>query len=304
MAETAALLVLRKKTRCDFGGPRGRLISSSERKEALRLIKEARQAGARLRPCCEVLSISVRTHERWQKHNGIIDKRKDASRKPPRNKLSNTEKEAVIDICNQPRYTDLNPSQIVPKLATEGHYLASESTFYRILREVKQNTARKATRKHQHRPLATHVATGTNQVWTWDITWLPGPILGQYYKLYLIIDIFSRFIIQWEIHKAENQYHAMELVKKATFRHKVLNKPLVLHSDNGAPMKGQNFQNLLVHLGVMKSYFRPRVSNDNAYLESLFKTLKYTKDFPNKGFASINATRIWVDSFVNLYRAY
>jgi putative transposase len=215
--------------------------------------------------------------------------------------LSDIEKEIVLEVCNQPGNTDLNPSQIVPKLATEGRYLASESSFYRILREVKQNAARKATRTHQHRPLSTHVATGTNQVWTWDITWLPGPVLGQYYKLYLIIDIFSRFIVQWEIHKAENQYHAMELVKKATFKHQVLNKPLVLHSDNGSPMKGQDFQNLLAHLGVTKSYSRPRVSNDNAYSEALFKTLKYTKDFPNKGFASIDAARLWVNGFVNLY---
>lgn len=189
----------------------------------------------------------------------------------------------------------------MPKLADEGHYIASESTFYRVLKDAKQNAKRKAVRTHTSRPLATHVATEPNQVWTWDITWLPGAILGLYYKLYLIVDIFSRMIIQWEIHETETQVHAMALVKKAVFRHNVLNKPLVLHSDNGSPMKGQDFQNLLVHLGITKSYSRPRVSDDNPYSESLFKTLKYTKDFPNKGFDSIEAAREWVASFVDLY---
>lgn len=284
-----------------MGGARGRLISSSDCKEALALIKEAREAGARLAPCCRILNISTRTYERWSKEGGANDGRKNAKRKAPHNKLSEEERQAILDTCNDKAYADLNPPQIVPKLADEGKYIASESTFYRVLKDAKQNTKRRAVRNHAERPLATHVATAPNQVWTWDITWLPGAIKGHYYKLYLIIDIFSRMIIQWEVHHSETQIHAMELVKKAVFRHNVLNQPLVLHSDNGSPMKGQDFQNLLVHLGITKSYSRPRVSNDNAYSESLFKTLKYTKDFPNKGFESIEGSRIWVNRFVNLY---
>lgn len=235
------------------------------------------------------------------KMDGTTDQRKNAKRKPPANKLTDEERKAIITVCNQPENTDLNPSQIVPKLAEEGSYLASESTFYRVLKEAKQNASRKAVRTHAHRPLSTHVATGPNQVWTWDITWIPGSIKGRYYKLYMIIDIFSRLIIQWEVYETESQIHAMELVKKAVFRHNVLNEPLVLHSDNGSPMKGQDFQNLLVHLGITKSYSRPRVSNDNAYSEALFKTLKYTKDFPNQGFPSMDDARIWIKSFVKLY---
>ena len=125
--------------------------------------------------------------------------------------------------------------------------------------------------------------------------------MGHFFKLYLIIDIFSRYIVGWEIHESELSIHAMSLVKKTVFKLGVLIDPLVLHSDNGSPMKAQDFQNLLVRLGITKSYSRPRVSNDNPYSESLFKTLKYVKDFPTKGFASIEEARKWVYNFVNLY---
>src|SRR5690606_1001103 len=126
-------------------------------------------------------------------------------------------------------------------------------------------------------------------------------IAGHYYKLYLIIDIFSRFIVGWEIHEKELSIHAENLIKKAVFKHGVLHQPLVLHSDNGSPMKAQDFQNLLTNLGITKSYSRPRVSNDNPYSEALFKTLKYVKDFPYKGFSSIEKAREWVHQFVHQY---
>ena len=195
----------------------------------------------------------------------------------------------------------LPPAQIVPKLADKGIYIASESSFHRVLKAEKQNTKRKAVNHGNRRPISTHVATGPNQVWSWDITWLPGQIAGMYLKLYLIMDIFSRFIVSWEIHQKELTIHAESLIKKAVFKHSALNAPLVLHSDNGSPMKAQSLQNLLTKLGIMKSYSRPRVSNDNPYSESLFKTLKYVKDFPTKGFASIEEARKWVHSFVSLY---
>lgn len=265
------------------------------------LISEAQKAGARLVRACQVLKISVRSYERWKRTGGTQDRRRDAVRKPPANKLTSREKQAIVQTCNLPEYADLSPAQIVPKLADEGQYLASESTFYRTLKEVRQNTKRKKTRSHGSRPLATHVATAPNQVWSWDITWLPGEILGKYYKLYLIVDIFSRYIVQWEIHETESQEHAMSLVRKAVFRYPLQDQPRVLHSDNGSPMKGRNFQSLLGWLGVTKSYSRPRVSNDNAYSESLFKTVKYAKDFPNQGFGSLESARQWVARFVNLY---
>jgi len=285
-----------------LGGPRGRMISNPDRIKVIELINEARQAGARLEPACQVINISTRTYERWVKEGTETkDKRPFAKRKPPVNKLTTEEKDKIINVCNQPNFADLTPAQIVPKLADKGEYIASEATFYRVLREVKQNTKRVAVNNSNKKTITTHIATAPNQVWSWDITWLPGLIKGHYYKLYLILDIFSRLIINWEIHEKESQKHAQELVKKAIFKHGVFNTPLVLHSDNGSPMKAQDFQNLLSRLGITKSYSRPRVSNDNPYSESLFKTLKYTKDFPNKGFKSLEEARKWVYHFVNLY---
>lgn len=285
-----------------MGGPRGRLISSSDRIEVIKLINEARQSGARLEPACDVLNISMRTYQRWVNEGpNTADKRPLVKRKPPKNKLNKEEKAKIIEVCNEPEYADLTPVQIVPKLADKGMYIASESSFYRVLREEKQNAKRTPINKPNKKAITTHIATAPNQVWSWDITWLPGQILGHYFKLYLIIDIFSRLIINWEIHERESEIHAQDLVKKAVFKHGTFNTPLVLHSDNGSPMKAQDFQNLLARLGITKSYSRPRVSNDNPFSESLFKTLKYTKDFPTKGFLSIGEARKWVHGFVNLY---
>jgi len=278
------------------------MISSPDRIEVIKLIDEARQAGARLKPACQVINISTRTYERWVKEGSDTrDKRSYVKRKPPVNKLTQEEREKIIKVCNQPDFADLTPAQIVPKLADKGEYIASESSFYRVLKEAKQNTKRVAVSKPDKKTITTHIATAPNQVWSWDITWLPASIKGHYYKLYLIVDIFSRLIINWEIHEEELQKHAQDLVKKAVFKHGVFNAPLVLHSDNGSPMKAQDFQNLLSRLGITKSYSRPRVSNDNPFSESLFKTLKYTKDFPNKGFISLEDARKWIYRFVNLY---
>jgi len=275
-----------------LGGPRGRLISSSDRLKVIALIDEARQAGARLKSCCRVLDISERTYQRWVKDGSDTqDKRKGAIRKPPSNKLSTEEKREILSICNGSENVDLSPAQIVPKLADKGCYIASESSFYPVLRELNQNAHRKPVKDACKKTITTHIANGPNQVWIWDITWLPAAMKGQYYKLYMTIDIFSRYIVGWEIHEEESYIHAQGLIKKAVFQHCTFNQPLVLHSDNGSPMKAQNFQVLLENLGITKSYSRPRVSNDNPYSESLFKTLKYTKDFPNKGFASLDAAR-------------
>jgi len=285
-----------------LGGPRGRLISAPDRKKAVQLIDEARAAGARLELACEELNISVRTYQRWIKDGpDSTDKRPTAKRKAPANKLSEQERAEIIRVCNCAEYADLTPAQVVPNLADQNIYLASESTFYRILKDAKQNARRNRVNTPRTSSLTTHVATGPNQVWSWDITWLPAAIKGYYYKLYMILDVFSRLIINWEIHENESSEHAQDLVKKAVFKHGAFNHPLVLHSDNGSPMRAQDFQNLLARLGITKSYSRPRVSNDNPFSESLFKTLKYTKDFPIKGFASIDDARKWVHNFVRLY---
>jgi transposase InsO family protein len=147
----------------------------------------------------------------------------------------------------------------------------------------------------------THIATAPNQVWTWDITWLDAAVKGQYYKLYMIVDIFSRYIVSYEVWETEKAEYAEELIKKAVLTQEIQGRPLVLHSDNGSPMKAATFLATLEKLGIQSSFSRPRVSNDNPYSESLFKTMKYRPKYPFGGFSSIEEARQWVEAFVSWY---
>ena len=285
-----------------MGGPRGRLISDSDRVTAIELINEARENGSRLEPACDELNISVRTYQRWTEAGEVKkDQRPLIKRPTPKNKLSDEEREKIIKTVNSPEYADLAPSQIVPKLADEGIYLASESTIYKILKEEKMNTHRGRTSPPVKREPPTHIAIAPNQVWTWDITWLNAVIKGQFYKLYLIIDMFSRLIVAYEVWEEERAEHAEYLIRKATLSQGIAGKPLILHSDNGSPMKAATFQATLEKLGVQSSFSRPRVSNDNPYSEALFKTMKYRPKYPFNGFKSLDEARKWVEKFVKWY---
>ena len=278
------------------------MISDSDRVIAVALIDEARKNGARLKPACDELNISVRTYQRWTKEKDIKkDQRPLVERPTPKNKLTEEERDEIIKTVNSPKYADLAPSQIVPKLADEGRYIASESTIYKILKEEKMNAHRSRTSPPVKREPPTHIATAPNQVWTWDITWLNAVIKGQYYKLYLIVDMFSRFIVGYEVWEEEKAEHAEHLIKKATLSQGIAGRPLVLHSDNGSPMKAATFQATLEKLGVQSSFSRPRVSSDNPYSEALFKTMKYRPKYPFKGFRSLEEARKWVDEFVKWY---
>jgi len=196
------------------------------------------------------------------------------------------------------------PCQIVPTLADEGKYIASESTFYRVLKEEKlQHHRGRSQAPGKHAKPTSYTATAPNQVWTWDITYLNGPIKGQFFYLYLILDIYSRDIVGWEVWPEESAEHASELIKRTCLSQKRLTTmPLVLHSDNGSPMKGSTMLETLYVLGITPSNSRPRVSNDNPYSESLFKTLKYRPNFQPKGFEDIDQARAWCRHFVNWYR--
>ncbi len=285
-----------------MGGPRGRLISGSDRVTAVELINEARTNGCRLKPACDELNISVRTYQRWTQEGEVKkDQRPLVERPTPKNKITEEERKEIIETVNKPEYVDLAPSQIVPKLADEGKYIASESTIYRVLKEEKMNTHRGRTSIPVKREPPTHISTAPNQVWTWDITWLNAVIKGQYYKLYLILDMFSRLIVGYEVWEEENAEHAEHLVRKATLSQGIAGRPLVLHSDNGSPMKAATFQATLERLGVQSSFSRPRVSNDNPYSEALFKTMKYRPKYPFRGFSSLEEARKWVDKFVKWY---
>ena len=157
------------------------MISDSDRVTAVMLINEARENGARLKPACDELNISERTYQRWTGEGEVKkDQRPLVKRPTPKNKLTDEEREEVIKVVNSAEYADLAPSQVVPKLADEGRYIASESTIYKILKEEKMNTHRGRTSPPVKREPPTHIATAPNEVWTWDITWLNGIIKGQF----------------------------------------------------------------------------------------------------------------------------
>lgn len=199
-----------------MGGPRGRLISTSDCEKAVELIDEARAAGARLKPACNILDISERTYQRWTNGSSVNEDQRPIIDWPsPKNKLTDEERAKVIETVSSPEYADLPPCKIVPKLADEGKYIASESTFYRILREEKMDAYRNRSKGPVKREPPTHIATAPNQVWTWDITWLNAAIKGQYYKLYLIVDLFSRLIVGYEVWDTEKAEYSELLVKRA-----------------------------------------------------------------------------------------
>ena len=278
------------------------MIRPSDRALAVELIREANQHGARLAEACRELNISVRTYERWVSEGGIKeDQRPLVPRPEPKNKLTLEEKQEILEVVKKEEFVHLPPSQIVPKLADQSIYIASESTFYRLLRLESMQNHRGRSKRPERKLPESYLATKPNQVWTWDITWVPGPIKGAYYRLYMIIDIFSRKVVGWEVWESEDAVYAEELIKKTVISEKIAGEPLVLHSDNGSPMKAATFQALLEKLGIQSSYSRPRVSNDNPYSEAMFRTMKYRPEYPFKGFDTLESSRIWAAKFVHWY---
>lgn len=281
------------------------MINTSDRAKAVELIKEAVENGARLFKACNELKISTRTYNRWRinKDNGYVDKRTTSKRPEPVNKLSLEEEQKILNIINKKEFSSLPPSQIVPALADKGIYIASESTFYRVMKKYSEQHLRGRSKAPVKRPISTHKATAPNQVYMWDITYLNGPIKGMHYYLYMISDLYSRKIVSWEVWEEETAEHASELIRKAVISEKITLRDyhLVLHSDNGSPMKGATMLETLYSLGITPSRSRPRVSNDNPYAESLFKTLKYNPNYQPKGFESLDKARQWVKWFVNWY---
>ena len=284
-----------------MGGTRGRLISASTRQQTIELISEACLAGARKRKACEVIGVSVRTLERWEKDNGCHDRRKMVKRTPV-NKLTQEQRDMVITTANNGVYRDLPPCKIVPLLADLGKYIASESTFYRILRAENQLKHRQSSRPAKHHKPAEYVATGPNQVWSWDISYLPTRVAGLYVYLYMIVDIYSRKIVGYSVHDQELAVHASNLITQACLDENVLENQLVLHADNGGPMKAATMLATLEKLGVVPSFSRPSVSDDNPYSEALFRTLKYHPTFPMLDkFETIMNARQWSEKFVIWY---
>lgn len=282
------------------------MIDLEDRRTLVRNIEEAHGAGARLQPACQTAGITVRTLQRWKARDGLVvgDKRPNAERPLPDHALSDDERAQILALANEPRFAALPPARIVPTLADEGVYLASESSFQRVLRDHGQNHHRGRARAPQpsRRP-TTHIATEAGQVWCWDMTYLPAHVQGHWFYLYLIMDLYSRKIVGWEVHASDDADHAAHLLKRTALTegvHAMADKP-VLHGDNGSTLKATTVLAMLHWLGVKPSYSRPRVSDDNAFVESLFKTAKYRPEFPARGFANLDEARDWAADFAHWY---
>ena len=282
------------------------MIGLEDRRALARDIHCAHTAGARLKPACEVAGIEVRTLQRWKTGAGLVsgDARPLAVRPVPGHALSEVERTHLLAVANEPRFAAVPPARIVPMLADEGIYLASESTFSRVLKAHGQTTHRgRAKVPKAVRPPTTHIATAPRQVWCWDMTYLPAQVMGRWFYLYLILDLYSRKIVGWEVHDVDHADHAVHLVRRTALAEGIATmgtKP-VLHGDNGSTLKATTVLAMLNWLGVKPSYSRPRVSDDNAYAESLFRTAKYRPEFPVRGFADLDQARTWATGFAQWY---
>ncbi|WP_370469512.1 IS3 family transposase [Corallococcus caeni] len=303
LAETAALLVLEKKSGDGLGraapGRRGRRSGREAREMTLAHVEEALQQGVRLEAVCERLGVAPRTIQRWRKPATAQDGRCGPCTRPA-NRLSEVEKRRMLAVANSEEFRDLSPKQLVPRLADRGEYVASEASFYRVLREAGQLAHRGPAKPPTPRPRAEHTASAPCQVWSWDITYLKGPVKGTFLYLYLVVDVFSRRIMGWRVHEEESSAHAAALIRQS-WHEAGCPEGLVLHSDNGGPMKGATMLSTLQWLGVAPSFSRPRVSDDNAFSEALFRTLKYRPSFPQRPFTSRQDAHAWVARFVAWY---
>ena len=280
------------------------MISLDQRTHTALIINEAIEAGCGVAKACNEAGIDRRTFRRWTA-SGVAcvsaDARPEADRPVPSNRLPDELRADVLASCQEPRFADMPPSQIVPVLADEGIYLASESTYYRVLHAWNEQFERGRARARSSHTLSTHCATGPNELWCWDVTYLGSPTRGLYYYLYMIMDVWSRKIVGFEVYASETGDLAAQLFERTVLAEACVGKGVILHADNGAPQRSSTLRAKLDQLGLRTSYSRPRVSNDNAYSESLFRTTKYRHNFPTEGFKTIEDARVWVLDFVRWY---
>ena len=283
------------------------MTAQEDRQKVLEHIEVACRAGARLKPACEMAGLDVRTVQRWRGSKGQGDGRPGAVRPTPAHALSVDERAKLLEVANEPRFADMPPARIVPALADEGQYLASESSFSRVLRAEGQSRHRgRARAPRPSKAPTTHVASAPCEVWCWDMTYLPSAVTGQWFYLYLILDLYSRKVIGFEVHERDSSDHAVELLKRVALTEGLHGLPPeqrpVLHGDNGATLKATSVLAMLHWLKIRPSYSRPRVSDDNAFVESLFRTAKYRPEFPaSGGFQDLQAARQWASAFVHWY---
>jgi putative transposase len=221
-------------------------------------------------------------------------------RPTPPNALSEAERQRILAVLRSPEYCDLAPAQVWARLLDDGIYLCSISTMYRLLAIAGENRERRRQRTHPARKKPELIATAPNRVWSWDITKLQGPTRGTYYELFVIIDIFSRYVVGWMVSPAETGELAEAFIADTLQRHGIDRDQLTLHADRGTSMTSKPVAQLLVDLGVARSHSRPHVSNDNPYSEANFKTLKYCPAFPGR-FGSIHDARAFCAVFFDHY---
>lgn len=264
------------------------------------LVKEAVAAGARLESACSELGIDARTIQRWAAEPDGEDGRHGPTAQPA-NALTKVEEDDIMSLLNSEEFVDLSPHQVVAKLADMKIYKASERTMYRLLKRRKQQSHRGKSRPRTVRRPTEHRATGPRQVWSWDITYLRSPIKGVFWLLYMVMDVWSRKVVAAQVHDHEDGQLAADLIEQACRREGIERSGLVIHSDNGPAMKGKTLLAAMQTMGIIPSFSRPRVSDDNPFSEALFRTLKYRPDYPDGPFVSLEAARAWVARFVRWY---
>lgn len=255
---------------------------------------DTRHTSLSLLAACNGINFSRSTYYRVKR------KSKDVKRNKSPRALTIAERQSVLDVLHEPRFADLPVPQVYAHLIDEGRYLASERTMYRILSDEKEVKERRKLRRHPKYKKPELLATAPNQLWSWDITKLRGPNKLEYYHLYVIIDVFSRYVTGWMIASVESSELAKELISKTCKSQKISPDDLTIHSDRGPSMKSKTVAELLAHLGVIKSHSRPRVSNDNPYSEAHFKTLKYCATYPDR-FGSMEDAKAFCRDFFGWY---
>jgi putative transposase len=219
--------------------------------------------------------------------------------RPPR-ALSDDERAAVLAKLDSDAFMDKAPAQVYAKLLEEGEYVCSTRTMYRVLADTQQVRERRAQRRHPAYVKPQLVATAPNQVWTWDTTKLPGPVKGTYFTLYVILDIFSRYIVGWEVTARESAAVAQKLIEACCEKQRIVAGQLTIHADRGSPMTAKSTAQLYVDLGIAQSHSRPHTSNDNPYSEAGFKTIKYRPEMPER-FGSVADARAQMAALLGWY---
>lgn len=243
--------------------------------------KEAQEKAIPVDVLCSALHIPRATYYRYLDATKIGVQR-ELSRKIPVNALNSDEKKEILDLLHSENFIDKTPYDLYYGLIDKGKYYCSPRTMYRILGEQSEAKDRRIQRNHRDAIKPELIATRPNEVWSWDITKLLGPTKWVYYHLYVILDIYSRYVVGWLIADCESKELARKLIQQSALRQGVQPSQLTLHSDNGPSMTSHTVSQLLEHLGVAKTHNRPYTSNDNPFSESQFKTLKYRPEFPGR----------------------